>query len=551
MQETSGTFRLRVNLVQVHVIVHSNLGKPVSGLRKEDFQLFDNGKLQTITTFGIEDAQSRKNRSDAATKTAANQDNASPLDSEILPERFVALTLDDLHLETADVAPMRKAANGFIDAIDAADRVGIFTTSGLVTQDFTSDKQLLKDKLLSIMSHARLTSSPGACPNVSYAMATQVEKEGGPPASGGNTSPDLTISSAFNILVQETLRCSPGINAQMAAVLTASAVTRVLDVGEAENRNTYRQLDSVVRLLATKPGERVLLLASPGFPIARLTSELSGIVEHANKANIVINSIDARGLYTPNLLGNVSEAGIDPPALVGQKASYRLGEQLEQQFVLMDFSYGTGGSFFHNSNDLAAGLKQLGSVPEVAYVLGFSPQNQKMDGRFHTLKVTLSDTQNYTIQARRGYYAPRQLDDPEQAETQEMHDALLSRDETYDLPLTLQTQFFMTTDGGARLSVVSHLDLRRLKFRLADGKHYDNLRVATVIFDNNGNYVIDGGKLVRLLLLDSAFENWGRTGLTLKSSFDLKPGKYLVRQVVRDSEGAQIGARNSAVVIPN
>jgi hypothetical protein len=71
---------------------------------------------------------------------------------------------------------------------------------------------------------------------------------------------------------------------------------------------------------------------------------------------------------------------------------------------------------------------------------------------------------------------------------------------------------------------------------MADGKHYNQLNIATVIFDDNGNYLTNGGKIVELRLLDSAFERWCSTGLTVKSGFELKPGKYLIRQVVRDSE---------------
>ena len=224
---------------------------------------------------------------------------------------------------------------------------------------------------------------------------------------------------------------------------------------------------------------------------------------------------------------------------------------MEQQFVLMDFASGTGGRFFHNSNDLEGGLKQLGMVPEVSYVLGFSPQNEKMDGHFHTLKVTLTGKQKYAIQARRGYYAPKKVDDPQEAEKEEMKEALLSRDEIYDLSFTLQTQYFKTEDGGARLSVVSHIDLKDLRFRMADGKHYNELKIATVIFDDSGNYLTNSGKIVKLRLLDGAFDKWCSTGLTVKSGFDLKPGKYLIRQVVRDSKGAQMAARNGTVVIPD
>lgn len=103
---------------------------------------------------------------------------------------------------------------------------------------------------------------------------------------------------------------------------------------------------------------------------------------------------------------------------MGQAASARLEEQFEQQFLLMDFAYATGGRFFHNSNELEGGLKQLGNAPEVSYVLGFSPQNPKLDGHFHTIKVTVTGKPKYAIQARRGYFAPKKPDDPREAARQ-------------------------------------------------------------------------------------------------------------------------------------
>jgi VWFA-related protein len=550
MQDTVSTFKLRVNLVQVHVIVRGDKGKPVDGLRKEDFQLFDNGKLQTITTFGVEDAQSRKERTEAAAKTQVNQEGNNEPISGATPDRFIALTFDDVHMATIDIAPMRAAADRFIDAMGPGDRVGIFSTSKLLTQDFTSDKELLKQKLLSLaISRSHLISNPSDCPNVSYDMAVEVGKGGKTISTSG--APDLSVSAAFMILYEQTLACAPGLDPKAVGLLVDSAVRRVLDEGEAENRNVYRELESVLRLLSSKPGERILLLSSSGFPVAELTSESSALVDHANRSNIVINTIDARGLYTADLFGDISEPYTQPAQLAGQAAGVGLDIQTEKQFVLGDFAYGTGGRFFHNSNDLEGGLKQLGMVPDVSYVLGFSPQNQKMDGRFHTIKVTLTGKQKYAIQARRGYYAPKQIDDPQQAEKQEMQDAVFSRDEIYDLPLTLQTQYFKTGDTVARISVVSRLDIKSMRFRMVEGKHSDDVNFATAIFDNDGNYVIDGGKLVKLRLENDSFERLSHSGLVVKSSFELKPGKYLIRQVVRDSEGAQMAARNGIVVIPN
>jgi VWFA-related protein len=541
VQDTGNTFKLRVNLVQVHVIVRGNAGKPVEGLRKEDFQLHDNGKLQPITTFAVETAQSRKERTEAAEKTQESDGQDAASSSATVPERFVALTFDDVHLKMEDAGPLRVAAGEFLDAMAPSDRVGIFSTSGELTQDFTSDKEALKQKLISLIPRGALNKSTTDCPNISYYIADQLEKEGIPATASEPAPVD------FQVFVQETARCMPGIDP---FVPTISAIRRALSAGEAENRDTYRQLESVVRILSAKPGTRILLFASPGFPLATLNFEASQLVEHANRANIVINAIDARGLYAPQPGGDISQPSSDLPAAVGLKANLRLAEETDQQFVLMDFAYGTGGTFFH-SNDIEGGLKQLGSLPDASYVLGFSPLNQKMDGRYHTLKVTLAGQQKYAIQARRGYFAPNKVDDLREIAKQEIQEAVFSQGEIFDLPLTLQTQYFKTGDAGTRLSVVSHLDVQRMQFHKADGRNFDDVTVATVVFDDNGKFVTGGEKLVKMRLLDASIERLGHTGFVVKSTFDLKPGKYLVRQVVRDSEGAHMAARNGIVVIPN
>ena len=71
-----------------------------------------------------------------------------------------------------------------------------------------------------------------------------------------------------------------------------------------------------------------------------------------------------------------------------------------------------------------------------------------------------------------------------------------------------------------------------------------------MIFDENGNYVTGGEKILEMKLRDATLERLDRSGITVKSSFDIKPGNYLVRLVVRDREGELMAARNGAVVIP-
>jgi len=166
------------------------------------------------------------------------------------------------------------------------------------------------------------------------------------------------------------------------------------------------------------------------------------------------------------------------------------------------------------------------------------------------LKVSLAGKQKFTVQARRGYYAPRTAKTPEDTAKAEIQEAVFSQDEIRDLPLDMQTQFFRKDAAQARLSVLAHVDLKSVKFRKVDGRNHDDLTLATVIFDENGNYITGGEKILEMKLLDSTLERLDRSGITVKSSFDVKPGTYLVRLVVRDKEGEMMAARNGAVVIP-
>jgi VWFA-related protein len=537
--DTAPMFKLRVNLVQVRTVVRDAKGNPVEGLKKEDFLVFDQGKLQAITTFGIETGQSRRERAEAAAKTQQHLDEEASGEKVALPQRFVAVLFDDVHITMDDANQMRVSVRKFLDSITPTDRVGLYSTSGQLTQEFIGDKEVLKQALQGLAPRSPFGSKAFNCPEVSYYMANQIE--------------NVHNEQAMAVVVEETLQCMFGgdrTKITLAQSAARAAVLQALSQGDQENQYMYRHVEDALRRLSGMPGERIMLLASPGFLLTTDTLDEMGIIDRANRANIVINTFDVRGLYTPDVSGDLSERTSDTYRTAGYKTLYRVTAQTDQSAPLMDIAYGTGGTYFHNSNDFEGGLNRAAAAPEVSYVLGFSPQNQKMDGKYHILKVKLTGKQKYEIQARHGYYAPKKVDDPQEQAKAEIQEAVFSQDEIRDLPLDLQTQYFKTGDAGARLSVVSHLEVKGMRFTKSGGRNNDNLTIATAIFDENGNFVTGGEKFLQMRLLDSTYERLSRTGLLVKSSFEVKPGKYMVRQVVRDSEGAQMAARNGAVVIP-
>ena len=196
------------------------------------------------------------------------------------------------------------------------------------------------------------------------------------------------------------------------------------------------------------------------------------------------------------------------------------------------------------------GFRQVGTLSSAFYVLAFSPRDLKFNGRFHRLKVSLVNPAGFTIQARRGYFAPKASLDAATKAKEEVEQAVYSQDEMKELPVDLHTQFFKLNESEARLAVLTHLDMSSLRFRKEQDRHLNNLTFVTVLFDRDGKYVIGKEKRVELRLRDATLARLTQTGITLKMEFDLKPGTYLVRQIVRDSEAGQLSGLNRTVEIP-
>jgi hypothetical protein len=208
---------------------------------------------------------------------------------------------------------------------------------------------------------------------------------------------------------------------------------------------------------------------------------------------------------------------------------------------MKDLAEGTGGTFFHNNNDLLAGFERATATPEFSYVLGFSPAELRANGSFHSLKVRLPNKKGLRVEARRGYYA-FQSDSKDSEAMADMDDALFSQDKMTDIPVVLQTGYSkLNTGDTAKVLIVAKIDVTSLR-------SLDSLSVAVALFDSDGGYVTGTSESVNLRLLNKTLEP-GDPALTLRWSFDAKPGAYMVRFVLREPEGNQMTALNRILKI--
>jgi hypothetical protein len=304
--------------------------------------------------------------------------------------------------------------------------------------------------------------------------------------------------------------------------------------------------------MAAMPGQRIIVLISPGFfSPDEYQPDKNDIIDRAIKASVVINSLDARGLWTDPMTDASQQSKYTVQFQIAKAQYDRINASIDSD-VLAEVAYGTGGGFFENNNDLDAGIRQLAAVPEYYYVLGFAPQNLKLDGSFHALKVTVKTNPpvSLNIQARKGYYAPKKASTAEETAKEEIEEALFSRDELGDLPVELHTKFFKANDKEATIGVVCRMDPRHIQFRKIDGRNVNVLTVVSAVFDHNGNFISAIQKTVDIKMRDVTLTKLMTTGvMTIQTNFSVPPGSYMVRLVVRDSEGQLMSALNGAVAI--
>jgi VWFA-related protein len=388
LQGSVSSVQVNVNRVLVPVVVRNRQGQAVVGLSKEDFKVLDNDQPRAISGFVVEQRQT------GAVQAAGGAVTATPSQPSLLPDRIVVLLFDDMHLNGQDLERARQAAAPVLaDAVSGSKMAAVVSVSGTVNSGLTRDLAKLQSALQSLHPHPIYLADTATCGTIDYYQADLIE----------NKHDTVALQDA----IKRFALCNPAVqltggDLAIAQAQVESSARRALGLGSQDARVTYANLAEFVRRMEKLPGQRTLILVSSGFlnVEAEALSAESQILDAAAQFNVTISALDARGLYTSEV--TASERG---PGAGGQNQDYRRSEMRLEENPMSELANGTGGTFFHNNNDLAAGFKLLTEAPEVVYLLEI-PLEANAESGYHRLKVEV-DRDDMDVQARRGYLVPK------------------------------------------------------------------------------------------------------------------------------------------------
>lgn len=556
-QEQTAVPTLRSDTLEVlvDVVVRDKRGRIVRGLKPGDLVLKEDGVEQTITSFREVNlgpgAQAKLPEPAAEGEKPAVVREAVQISKQI---RLVSLVYDRLGPDGRRLS--RQASLDFLKK-DLGSNVyyGVFAIDrGFeVLQPYTNDPLLLKAAIERATSGERSSFASSAPETQSSSGAAAAVAAAA--ASGNPGSVDGAALSAEQA-------------GRMAKEM--SDMSEMLD-REDIGRMSVFSLWAIIKELQKLPGRKTALYFAEGLQMPTgLVEQFKAMLGDANRANVTVYAIDARGLITASDQAyanqKLSEAArwsqyarsTQTESAEGNKQEFRTFDRAldsirgNQQQMMVELAESTGGFLIANTNDLRPGLEKLSEEFNTYYEITYRPVNQLADGRFRPISVK-AVKHDLHIQARDGYFALPAMD----GQTVYPYEvpllkALSQSPPPQDLEFRSRLLQFHREAGLSLSVLVFDLPMRGVAFFKDEkaGKYRTHITVLSLLKDETGRVV---GKLSRDVPLNEPLDKlrgFSQGRFIATRLVHLQPGRYTLESVAADFEGNRIGVRRSVVVVP-
>jgi VWFA-related protein len=531
--ESPPTFPAQVEQVKVDVVVTDKKGEPVTGLKKEDLEIYENGALQTIVSFGaVEVAAAPEEKPAPRSPVSTNATNGRRQ-----PGRTFVIFFDDIHLSPFTAQRAKAAAADFLRTdTREGDRVTLVAAGGGAwwSTRMTAGRDEMIDLLKRLQGRAVPDTGPDRMSEYE-AMRIHVYRD----EMIMNRVQRRFEAAGLMTTTQQSQHVT-GPRAVADPVVTVRA-TEVYFGAAARNRITLDALERSLQALVGVEGRKSLILVSDGFIYDPQLELFKRLVDASRRANTAMYFVNSRGLEGLPLAMTAEFSVALPPEDIGSA----FAETFEATEGSESLAGDSGGFTVANTNDLARGFKRIADETRVYYLVGYNPTNAARDGTFRKIQVKLRGMKGVQIRARKGYYA---TSDKELAHTAKLGDpvfqhALDSPYEVDDIPLRM-THFVREETallGRAHVLVAADVDIHSLAFKEEGGRSTDTLEYLMVAANRDTGEFSRHDQKLELKLPPATRERINHTWLPIVHEFDLATGRYQAKIVVRDKATGRIG----------
>ncbi len=528
--------RITTNLIQVDAVVTDKNGRQVTDLRADEFEILENDKKQEITNFSYVPVAPVSAGPDAPVAAADKNTQPGP-PVRLQPEqvrRTIALVVDDLGLSFQSIYYVRNALKKFVDEqMQPGDLVAIIRTAGSMgaLQQFTSDKRQLYASIERMRWNplGRGGITPIA-PLTGGDIGTQMRDE-----LPGRSNDDTDISGNLSQFSDE-----------------------IYTVG------TLGALNYIVRGLRELPGRKSVMLVSDGVKIFnragqsdRILESLRRLTDLANRASVVIYTMDARGVQGINLTAEDNISGLSP-AQVESSLFNRRADFIESQNGLIYLARQTGGLAIHSNNDLSAGIKEMLDDQQGYYLIGYRPDEGTFDPkrvRFTNLKIKVKRP-GLKVRYRNGFINitdEQARDAVPRTRAQQLVRAITSPFASGEIGLRLTSLFANDPKSGSFMRSLLHVDAQGLTFKPEpDGWHRFTFDVMAVTFGDNGTVVDEVSREHNVRVRGETYRRIMQNGFDYVITVPVKKaGAYQLRAALRDSATERVGSASQYIEVPD
>jgi len=513
-QRNSGfRFKVTTNLVLVNVVVRDKQGNLVRGMTKDDFQLLEDGKPQTIADFGFEDtdaialeAQSSAGVTGVAGAPAPLPDPQTP--EEMRNRRIIILFFDFTAMDPEQIDRSVATAKKFAEKQMApADLVALVSlaSSLRVDLDLTASKERILRALDAYASGQGQGFDAGDTGSAEGAAET-----------GGSFTPDDTDYNVFN---------------------------------------TDRKLEALESLMQTLGGiqqKKSIIYFSNGISRSGIENQaaLRGATAMAAKTNCSIYPVDIRGLLALPPGGEAQSASLHGvSAYNGQASINQFESNASSQETLSTLAADTGGKAFLDSNDFGQVFTRVQKDTSAYYVLGFYSTNSVQDGRYRRIQVRVK-RQDVKLEFRQGYYAPRDFQHFRQEDRErQMEDELASELPETDVPVYIGAAYFRLDSSRFFIPVSLVIPGSQIPFTKEQDKDKASVDIIGVVRDERGFPFGNVRDTVQLNL--DASQHVRRKNVQYNTGFILPRGSYHMKFVVRENQTGRLGSFETEMTVPD